>query len=123
MESAFAEFQGGNWWIIRVAWLYDDRGQNFLQTMLRLGQSGKALRVVDDQWGAPTAAGPLANALVELALNPQRVPAGIWHYGTLGPVTWYEFARAIFEESGLKVDVSPCTTAEYPTPAPRPTYS
>ena len=57
----------------------------------------------------------------------QRTPTGfhreMWHYSTEGPTTWFEFARAIFLEYGLEVDTSPCTTAEYPTPAKRPSYS
>ena len=100
-----------------------DLGQNFMQTMLRLGQSGKALRVVNDQHGAPTFARPFAEALLKLAAQPQRVPSGVWHYGPQGPTTWYGFAQAIFEEHGLDVELAPCTTADYPTPAKRPAYS
>ena len=122
-ELAVEAMTGARWWVVRVAWLCDTRGQNFMQTMLRLGQSGKALRVVNDQHGAPTFARPFAEALLKLAAQPQQVPSGIWHYGPQGPTTWYGFAQAIFEEHGLDVELAPCTTADYPTPAKRPAYS
>lgn len=110
-------------WIIRVAWLYDVRGSNFLQTMLRLGNAGKALKVVDDQVGAPTAARPFAECLMELVTMENPPQSGIWHYSTLGPTTWFGFAQAIFKAKGLSVDLTPCTTEEFPTPAKRPAYS
>lgn len=122
-ELAVEATTGARWWVVRVAWLCDTRGQNFMQTMLRLGQSGKALRVVNDQHGAPTFARPFAEALLKLAAQPEHVPSGIWHYGPQGPTTWYGFAQAIFEEHGLDVELAPCTTADYPTPAKRPAYS
>ena len=122
-ELAVAATPGCRWWVVRVAWLCDTRGQNFMQTMLRLGQSGKALRVVNDQHGVPTFARPFAEALLKLAAHPERVPAGIWHYGPEGPTTWYGFAQAIFDGHGMYVELSPCTTADYPTPAERPAYS
>ncbi|MBO75233.1 MAG: dTDP-4-dehydrorhamnose reductase [Flavobacteriales bacterium] len=122
-ELALEATAGLRWWVIRVAWLCDTRGQNFMQTMLRLGQSGKALRVVHDQHGVPTFARPFAEALLKLAAQPERVPAGIWHYGHEGPTTWFGFAQAIFELNGIDVELSQCTTAEYPTPAKRPAYS
>jgi len=123
VEEAFKSLDNPRWWIVRVAWLYDVRGSNFMQTMLRHGRAGKALRIVQDQQGSPTAARPLAAALLTLAKHPSRVPSGIWHCGTEGPTTWFEFAQAIFKEYGLEVDATPCSTAEYPTPAKRPSYS
>ena len=68
---------GCRWWVVRVAWLCDTRGQNFMQTMLRLGQSGKALRVVNDQHGVPTFARPFAEALLKLAAHPNRSRQGL----------------------------------------------
>jgi dTDP-4-dehydrorhamnose reductase len=122
-ELAVETTTGVRWWVVRVAWLCDTRGHNFMQTMLRLGRSGKALRVVNDQHGAPTFARPFAEALLKLAAQPERIPSGIWHYGPQGPTTWYGFAQAIFEGYGLDVELAPCTTADYPTPAKRPAYS
>lgn len=123
VAEAFAGATNANWWVIRVAWLYDVRGANFMQTMVRLGTSGKSLRVVDDQVGAPTAARPFADALLTLVTLEHPIPSGIWHYGTAGPTTWYGFARAIFSALGMHVELAPCTTAEYPTPAKRPAFS
>ena len=123
VQSAFAERENSHAWIFRVAWLYDSRGENFAQTMLRLGASGKALKIVDDQLGAPTAAGPFAEFLLKVAQNPALLRPGMWHYGTLGPATWYDFAMAIFAHKEMDVDATPCTTETYPTPARRPAYS
>lgn len=123
IETAFATAARSNAWIFRVAWLYDSRGRNFAQTMLRLGASGKALKIVNDQLGAPTAAGPFAELLMEVAQNPKLLRPQTWHYGTLGPATWYDFARAIFAHKEMVVDAMPCTTDAYPTPAQRPAYS
>ncbi|MDG2208817.1 MAG: dTDP-4-dehydrorhamnose reductase [Flavobacteriales bacterium] len=114
---------GSKHWIFRAAWLYDSTGKNFLTTMLRLAEKGQALRVVSDQLGAPTAAGPLASMLMDCAENPDVLDAGIWHYGTVGPTSWFDFARAIFQLTDKDVEVNPCSTADYPTRAKRPAYS
>ena len=123
MIKAFAKGGDCRFWIFRVAWLYDSRAQNFAQTMLRLGASGKALKIVNDQWGAPTAAGPFAETLMQVAQNPEMLASGIWHYGTSGPTNWYDFAQAIFEHKKMTVAATPCGTDAYPTPAKRPAYS
>ena len=124
VKQAFASAAtAARYWIIRVAWLYDVRGSNFLQTMLRLGNAGKDLKVVDDQVGAPTAARPFAECLMALVTMVTPPKSGIWHYSTLGPTTWYGFADAIFKAQELDVDLSPCTTDEFPTPAKRPAFS
>jgi dTDP-4-dehydrorhamnose reductase len=87
--------------------------------MLGLGRN--ELRVVDDQIGRPTYTGHLAGALVALA---QTDAYGIHHIAGGGePCSWFEFARAIFREAELDVRVEPCTTEEFPRPAPRPAYS
>ena len=106
--------------VVRTSWLYEAWGKNFLQTMLRLGGSGKSLRVVDDQRGTPTSCRALARQL-EVALDEEW--RGLVHASCQGECSWYEFAREIFHRQGLAVDLSPCTTAEYPMPAPRPAYS
>lgn len=123
VAQAFAGSPHAQFWIFRVAWLYDTRGNNFAQTMMRLAASGKALKIVNDQWGAPTAAGPFASLLMEVAQNSKLLEAGTWHYGTSGPTTWFDFAQAIFEHEKLVVEATPCGTEEYPTPAKRPAYS
>lgn len=121
--EAFENAEDCRFWIFRVAWLYDSRAQNFAQTMLRLGATGKALKIVNDQWGAPTAAGPFAEILMHVAQNPELLASGIWHYGTSGPTNWYDFAQAIFEHKKMIVAATPCGTDAYPTPAKRPAYS
>lgn len=106
--------------IARTSWLYDAWGKNFLNTMLNVAQQGRALRVVDDQRGAPTTCRALARQL-KLAVEQQW--QGLVHTTCAGETTWHGFARAIFEAHGMAVDLSPCPTAEYPTPATRPAYS
>jgi dTDP-4-dehydrorhamnose reductase len=106
--------------IVRTAWLYGQEGPNFVLTMLRLAGERGALRVVSDQWGSPTWTGHLAPALVRLV---ERGVPGTYHLTNSGSTTWFGFAQAIVEEAGLAVPVEPITTAEYSTPAPRPSYS
>jgi dTDP-4-dehydrorhamnose reductase len=106
-------------WIVRSSWLFGPTGHNFVRTMLRLGRERDEVAVVDDQRGAPTYVGHLAEAtraIVELA-------PGIYHAAAEGECTWAEFAAAIFEEAGLDCRVRPITTAELGRPAPRPAYS
>jgi dTDP-4-dehydrorhamnose reductase len=103
--------------IARSSWLFGAGGRNFVETMLGLGPE---VRVVDDQIGSPTFTGHLAEALVELARGEQF---GVHHLAASGSCSWYEFAREIFARAGSDTRVQPCTTAEFPRPAPRPAYS
>jgi dTDP-4-dehydrorhamnose reductase len=113
--------------VLRTAWVYAAQGKNFLLTMLRLMSERGAVRVVADQYGAPTAAASIARALWVISLRPDV--HGILHWTDAGRASWYEFAQAIAEEGragGLlpdPVQVTPITSAEYPTAAPRPAYS
>ncbi|MGB1075883.1 MAG: dTDP-4-dehydrorhamnose reductase [Flavobacteriales bacterium] len=110
--------------IVRVAWLYDAQGYNFMNTMLRLARAGNSLRVVSDQQGTPTNSATLAQLMLDFAVNPDWLPPGIHHFGHRGLTTWHGFATEIFKITGLRdVELAPCTTAEYPTPAARPAYS
>ena len=106
--------------IVRTAWLYGAGGRNFPDTMIRLARDGAALRVVNDQRGSPTWTDALAPALWFVLLE---APAGIYHATCEGSATWYEFACATFEIAGIDASIEPCTTAEFPLPAPRPTSS
>jgi dTDP-4-dehydrorhamnose reductase len=106
--------------IVRTAWLFGPHGQNFVDTMLRLGAERDELSVVDDQVGCPTYAGHLAAALLEVA---ERRTPGVIHAAGAGACTWFDLARATFERAQLPVTVHPCTTADFPRPAPRPAYS
>lgn len=111
--------------VIRTSWVYGVYGHNFVKTMLRLGQKGTPLRVIDDQTGSPTNAHDLANALLEIApgLAKGKIPGGIYHYSNSGQTSWYGFASKIFQLAGLTVDVEPIPTVSYPTPAERPSWS
>ena len=106
--------------IARTSWLYDAWGKNFLNTMLNAAAQGRSLRVVDDQRGAPTTCRALARQLRAAAEEGWQ---GTVHATCQGETTWYGFAKAIFHRKGITADLSPCTTADYPTPAQRPAYS
>jgi dTDP-4-dehydrorhamnose reductase len=108
------------YFIVRTSWVYGRYGNNFVKTMLKLAGEREQLTVVADQVGSPTYTYDLAAFLIQLVQSEQY---GIYHASNSGNCSWYEFARAIFEESGKKVTVVPCTTAEFPRPAPRPVYS
>ena len=107
--------------IARVAWLYGAGGPSFVHTMLRLGaQGGAPLRVVADQIGNPTSTDAVADALLHLIAIRA---AGTFHLTCQDETSWCGFAEAIMAASGLGRAVIPCTTAEYPRPAPRPANS
>lgn len=108
------------YFICRTAWLYGLHGHNFVKTMIKLAQEGQALRVVDDQIGSPTNAADLAAKLVEIGESGRF---GVYHTTNTGQVSWYGLAGKIFELVGLKVDLSPTTSADFKRPAPRPALS
>lgn len=113
--------------IIRTSWLYSSFGNNFVKTMLRLGNERGLLNVVYDQVGTPTYAADLAKTIIDIIELTEKdstkfVP-GIYHYSNEGVVSWYDFAKAIFEISGVECAVSPVRSVEFPTPAKRPNYS
>jgi dTDP-4-dehydrorhamnose reductase len=104
--------------IVRSSWLFGLHGKNFVDTMLTVDRD--ELKVVDDQVGCPTYTGHLAAALLEVA---RRDDHGVHHLAGGGRCSWYEFAREIFARSGVDKRVTPCTTDEFPRPAPRPAWS
>ena len=108
--------------IIRTAWLYSATGTNFVKTMLRLGAERDTLNIVADQYGTPTYAGDLAEA-IKTILTANSFTPGIYHYTNDGVCTWYDFAAKIFQLAGIKCVLRSLTTAEYPTRAIRPAYS
>jgi len=114
-------------WIVRTAWVYGKTGSNFVKTMQRLEKERDTLSVVDDQRGSPTWSADLAAGLLELGrsiVEGQAPARKVLHCTGSGEVTWFGFARAIFEELGADPErVKPCTTADFPRPAPRPAYS
>lgn len=111
--------------VVRTAWLYDARGGNFVNTMLRLMRERGAVGVVADQVGTPTWAPSLARAIWSLAAADTR---GIHHFTDAGVASWYDFAVAIAEEGVAKglvpanIAVRPIATRDFPTPAKRPAF-
>ena len=96
------------YFIVRTAWLYGD-GNNFVKTMLRLAENHPQLTVVSDQVGTPTSTVDLARAIIELI---QTNAYGIYHGTCEGQCSWYDFAVAIFEKSGVKIDVKPVSSED-----------
>lgn len=122
-ERAIAE-EGGQWAILRTAWVFSAHGQNFVKTMLRLSESRDRLTIVADQVGGPTPAAAIAAALLTMARRMQAGQAGgIYHFAGQPAVSWAAFARAIFARAGRDVTVADIPTTDYPTPAPRPLNS
>ncbi|WP_417787582.1 dTDP-4-dehydrorhamnose reductase [Stutzerimonas xanthomarina] len=118
--------------ILRTSWVYGAHGHNFVKTMLRLGGQRDALSVVADQFGCPTQAGSIADALLELAQRYAQngvLEWGLYHYSGRSPCTWFDFAVEAFRQAEAKgmltarPKVSPISTAQYPTPARRPAWS
>ena len=108
--------------IIRTAWLYSTFGNNFVKTMIRLGNERPQLGVIFDQIGTPTYARDLAVCIMT-AIN-QGVKSGVYHFSNEGVISWYDFTKAIHRLAGITTcTVRSLHTSEYPTPAARPHYS
>lgn len=116
--------------ILRTSWVYGMRGKNFLLTMMRLARERDELRIVNDQFGAPTWSRTIADTTA-LMLAQARAGGDAWwdahggtyHLSSQGQTTWFEFTQAIIAAAGIDCRLVPITTAEYPLPAPRPQYS
>jgi dTDP-4-dehydrorhamnose reductase len=121
-ERAVAEQAPDSHTIVRSSWLFGTGGACFPKTIIRLAGERDELKVVDDQVGCPTFTGHLAPALIELAAGPQRA-LGVTHVAGGGRCSWCAFARKIVAGAGIACEVLPCTTAEFPRPAPRPSFS
>jgi len=117
--------------IFRTSWVYSRQGSNFLLTMLRLGREREALRIVDDQIGAPTSSGALARAtakLLKMRMRGDSTKSGTYHMTASGYVSWFGFANAIFESYPNPSDlcvrrILPIQASDYVTPARRPLNS
>jgi len=119
---------GGRHLIFRTAWVYAAHGNNFLHTMLRLGAERDELRIVTDQVGTPTSAALIAAVTLKALQHPGGL-SGTWHLTASGKTSWYGFAEIIFRQA-LALDLienaptlTAIITAQYPTPARRPSYS
>ena len=109
--------------IIRTSWVYSEFGNNFVKTMRRLGRERHELGVIFDQVGTPTYARDLAQAILQIVPQLRGDGTEVYHYSDEGVCSWYDFAKAIFELSGIECKVNPIETKDYPTPAARPHYS
>lgn len=121
---------GGTHLILRTSWVYGLHGKNFLLTMLKLAETRDELAIVDDQMGAPTWAVTIADAtaaIIRDAGEPAQLASqsGVYHLCAGGHTSWFGFAQAIFSHASVqrKPKLRPITTAEYPTPAKRPSNS
>ena len=107
--------------ILRISWVFGLHGNNFVKTMLRLAERRTRLSVVDDQIGCPTYTVDLARLICQMA---EQNAQGVFHAtGSGQPVSWYDFARRIFDLAGKKIELEPISTAAYPTAARRPLNS
>jgi dTDP-4-dehydrorhamnose reductase len=117
--------------ILRTSWLYGAHGNNFVKTILRLAKEREELRVVDDQYGSPTHAADLAEAILTIAkrIHGQRaISWGTYHYCGKGITSWHAFAQEICQlgkkHAALRVKViNAISTNEYPTATRRPPFS
>lgn len=109
-------------WVLRTAWLYGWHGPNFVATIRRAAAERDELRVVDDQHGQPTWTVDLANRIVDVV--EVDAPPGTYHATNAGATTWHGLAEAVLRHvHDTTTRVVPCTTQEYPRPAPRPAWS
>ncbi len=126
-EQALLQSMPQNALIIRTSWLYSEFANNFVKTMGKLGHERDALNVIFDQVGTPTYARDLAQAIMNIVTSNSFDQANFitetYHYSNEGVCSWYDFAKTIFELTGLQCDVNPIETVDYPTPAARPHYS
>ncbi|WP_337493453.1 SDR family oxidoreductase, partial [Barnesiella intestinihominis] len=108
---------------IRTAWLYSPYGNNFVKTMLHLGEEREELSVVADQIGTPTCAADLAQAILVILQADTFVP-GTYHFSDEGVCSWYDFTVTIHRLAGITTcRVTPIRSDEYPSKAHRPFYS
>jgi dTDP-4-dehydrorhamnose reductase len=106
--------------IVRSSWLFGPGGKCFPDTILKIASSRTQIEVVNDQRGCPTYTLDLASAIIRLCRSGAE---GIVHCTNAGDCTWYEFAREIVRQSGLRTSVRPTTSDKYVRPAERPSYS
>lgn len=119
--------------ILRTSWVFGCVGNNFVKTMLRLAKEQETLRVVSDQYGCPTVAGDIAQAIWNIIRQINQspvgtIPWGTYHFANAHDVSWYEFACKIVEVAKKYMmlatkDLIPIASTEYPTLAKRPAYS
>ncbi|MDT0294048.1 dTDP-4-dehydrorhamnose reductase [Mesonia ostreae] len=122
-EKALLEINPEGAVIVRTSWVYSSFGNNFVKTMLRLGEDKMELNVICDQVGAPTYARDLASCILQNLLDPTNKEAMVYHFTNEGVCSWYDFALEIMSLGEKECKVKPIPTSAYPTPAQRPFYS
>jgi dTDP-4-dehydrorhamnose reductase len=110
------------YYIIRTSWLYSEKANNFVKTMLKLSQSRSELTVIYDQVGTPTYAMDLADVILQVVQNDPKA-YGLYHYSNEGVASWYDFAKAVFEFAEVDMKVLPVASSAFVTKAKRPHYS
>lgn len=108
--------------VIRTSWVYSSFGKNFVKTIIRLLKDKPEISVVQDQFGSPTFAADLANAILQIASSSKWI-SGVYNYSNSGIISWFEFAKEIGKLVGASTPIKGISTAEYPTPAKRPAWS
>jgi dTDP-4-dehydrorhamnose reductase len=110
--------------IVRTSWLYSSHGNNFVKTLIKLGNERDQLSVVSDQVGTPTYAADLAEAImVMIASFDETKPKEIYHFSNEGAISWYDFGKAIMKLSDIECAINPIDSKDYPSKANRPFYS
>jgi len=126
-EQAIQKTLTKNALILRTSWVYSEYGNNFVKTMLKLGQKCDSLSVIFDQVGSPTSARDLARAIMSIVQSQSflqiNFATSMVHYSNEGVCSWYDFAKTIFELASIKCNVNAIETKDYPTPVKRPHYS
>ncbi|MBW2085186.1 MAG: dTDP-4-dehydrorhamnose reductase [Deltaproteobacteria bacterium] len=113
--------EGGEWLILRAAWVFGHRGRDFVRTMIKLARGNTEIKVVNDQTGSPTYSLDFSKGLVKLFEAGAR---GTVHLVNSGQTTWFNLARQALDQAGFeKKTIQPVTTLELARPAPRPSYS
>lgn len=120
LGERYLETISPKYYLIRTSWLFGSGGPNFVSSILKAASEQRELRVVNDQFGCPTYAVDLAEAILELV---KTGAFGVYHITNQGITSWYEFAKFIIQEAGLSVPVIPVSSAEFPRPAKRPKNS
>ena len=108
--------------ILRTSWVYSEFGKNFVKTMLSLFATKEELNIVADQFGQPTNANDLAEAIMKI-IKSEKITPGIFNFSNLGRISWFDFAKKIAELSEAKIKLNAIETSQYPTPAKRPKNS
>jgi dTDP-4-dehydrorhamnose reductase len=114
------ETSGARYLLIRTSWVYAPWGNNFVLKMLKLARSRPTLRVVSDQLGRPSSAEQIARVVLQLVAQDA---VGTYHVTDAGQCSWFDLATAAIQTAGLSCRVEACSSAEYPSPTVRPSYS